>query len=68
MFQRIPIGPTVADYRTSNLLILLAPVEDFPPVTAEVASSSLAHLLPKPGSILPMKYYIDEGNRPEEGG
>jgi hypothetical protein len=33
--------PTVADYRTSNLLILLAPVVDFPPVTAEVASSSL---------------------------
>ena len=39
--QRIPMSPTVADYRTSNLLILLMPAVDRPPVTAEVASSSL---------------------------
>jgi hypothetical protein len=39
--QRILISPTVADYRTSNLLILLMPAVDRPPVTAEVASSSL---------------------------
>ena len=39
--QRRPIHPTVADNRTRNLLILRAPVVDFPPVTAEVASSSL---------------------------
>ena len=39
--QRIPISPTVADYRTSNLLILHMPAVDRPPVTAEVASSSL---------------------------
>jgi hypothetical protein len=41
MFQCIPIDPMDADYRTCNLLILLAPVEDLTPVTAEVASSSL---------------------------
>ncbi len=41
MFQCIPIRPTVADNRTSKLLILLVPVVDFPSVTAEVASSSL---------------------------
>jgi hypothetical protein len=35
------MAPTVADYRTRNLLILRAPAIDFPPVTAEVASSSL---------------------------
>src|SRR5207253_1208323 len=39
--QRIPISPTVADYRTSSLLILHMPAVDRPPVTAEVASSSL---------------------------
>jgi hypothetical protein len=33
--------PTVADNRTSNLLILRGPAADRPPVTAEVASSSL---------------------------
>ena len=33
--------PTVADYRTSNLLILRAPAIEKVPVTAEVASSSL---------------------------
>ncbi len=36
-----PIPPTVADYRTSNLLILRRPVGEGAPVTAEVASSSL---------------------------
>src|SRR6266566_6240089 len=39
--QLIPISPTVADYRTSNLLILCVPAVDRPTVTAEVASSSL---------------------------
>ena len=33
--------PTVADYRTSNLLILRVPATARVPVTAEVASSSL---------------------------
>ena len=33
--------PTVADYRTSNLLILRVPATERVPVTAEVASSSL---------------------------
>ena len=33
--------PTVADNRTCNLLILLAPASELPSVTAEVASSSL---------------------------
>jgi hypothetical protein len=41
MSQRIPILPTVADYRTSNLLILLVPAVERWTVTAEVASSSL---------------------------
>src|ERR1700690_512486 len=36
-----PMWPTVADNRTRNLLTLRAPVVDFTPVTAEVASSSL---------------------------
>ncbi len=35
------MGPTVADYRTSNLLILRLPAVERPTVTAEVASSSL---------------------------
>jgi hypothetical protein len=39
--QCIPIWPTVADYRTSNLLILRVPVVEGRTVTAEVASSSL---------------------------
>src|SRR6266576_1102929 len=39
--QRIPISPTVADYRTCNLLILRVPAVDRQTVTAEVASSSL---------------------------
>jgi hypothetical protein len=33
--------PTVADYCTSNLLILRVPATERVPVTAEVASSSL---------------------------
>jgi hypothetical protein len=33
--------PTVADSRTPNRLILRGPAGDLPPVTAEVASSSL---------------------------
>jgi hypothetical protein len=33
--------PTVADCRTSNLLILRVPMVEKPPVTAEVARSSL---------------------------
>jgi hypothetical protein len=33
--------PTVADYRTRNLLILLVPASEVQSVTAEVASSSL---------------------------
>ena len=32
--------PTVADYRTSNLLILRAPATEKVPVTQEVAGSS----------------------------
>jgi hypothetical protein len=32
--------PTVADYRTRNLLILRGPTVEQPPVTAEVAGSS----------------------------
>src|SRR5580658_5343427 len=39
--QRIPISPTVADYRTCNLLILRVPAVERPTVTAEVASSSV---------------------------
>jgi|HubBroStandDraft_6_1064221.scaffolds.fasta_scaffold22817_2 hypothetical protein len=39
--QHCPTKPAAADYRMRNLLILCAPGEDNPPVTAEVASSSL---------------------------
>ena len=41
MRQGVPTRPTVADNRTRNLLILRRPADDFAPVTAEVASSSL---------------------------
>ena len=41
MRQQSPTKPTVADYRTPNLLTLRVPVVEWPPVTAEVASSSL---------------------------
>jgi hypothetical protein len=37
----MPTNPTVADYRTSNRLILRVPAVERPTVTAEVASSSL---------------------------
>ncbi|SRR6266480_5697902 len=46
--QRIPV--TVADYRTSNLLILLMPAVDRPPVTAVVASSSLVPAIFSPAA------------------
>jgi hypothetical protein len=48
--QRIPMSPMVADYRTSNLLILLMPAVA---LTAEVASSSL--VVP---AIIPKKLRI----------